>query len=111
MSDSVGDWYFNALAPDYTQNVVENGIVPAYVWLAGNVYYSIIVRPLPAYALGANWSFLVHQYGSIEFNCDMSTQPFNADDKFRFITIPGSSVALKSAMTKYKTESELTNIP
>lgn len=66
--------------------------------------------PLPAYVLGANWSFLVHQYGGIEFSCDMNTQPFNADDKFRFIAIPGNSVALKSAMTKYKTESALKNM-
>jgi len=110
MSDSAGYLCFNALAPDYTQNIVQNGIVTAYVWLTGNVYYSTTVRPLPAFDLGANWSFLVHQYVSIEFTCDMSSQPFNANDKYRFITIPGSSVALKSAMSKYKTESALKNI-
>jgi hypothetical protein len=109
-SGASGDWYFSASAPDLTQDVIENGVVLAYVWLAGDIYNSTTVRPLPAYALGANWSFLVHQYGSIEFTCDMSTQPFNAGDKFRFIAIPGSSIALKSAMAKYKTQSELKNM-
>jgi hypothetical protein len=110
-SGSAGDWYFSASAPDLTQDVVENGVVLAYVWLTGDLYNSGTVRPLPAYVFGANWSFLVHQYGSIEFTCDMSTQPYNANDKFRFIAIPGTSVALKSARAKYKTESELKNMP
>jgi len=110
-SGSAGDWYFDASAPDLTQSVVENGVVLAYVWLAGDVYSSTSVRPLPAYVLGANWSFLIHQYGSIEFTCDLSTQPFNASDKFRFIAIPGTSTALKAASTKYNTKSELINMP
>jgi len=110
-SGSAGDWYFSASAPDLTQNVVENGVVLAYVWLAGDLYNSATVRPLPAYALGANWSFLIHQYGSIEFTCDMNTQPYNASDKFRFIAIPGTSTALKSASLVYKTKSELINMP
>jgi len=110
-SGASGDWFFAASAPDLTQNVVENGVVLAYVWLSGDVYNSTTVRPLPAYALGANWSFLVHEYGSIEFTCDMSTQPFNAGDKFRFIAIPGSSVALKTAKLTYKTDSALLNMP
>ena len=110
-SGSAGDWYFSVSAPDLTQNVVESGVVLAYVSLAGDVYNSNAVRPLPAYALGANWSFLIHQYGSIEFTCDMTTQPFNADDKFRFIAIPGTSTALKTASIKYNTKSKLINMP
>ena len=110
-SGSAGDWYFNASAPDLTQNVVEGGVVLAYVWLAGDVYNATTVRPLPAYVLGANWSFLIHEYESIEFTCDMSTQPYNAGDKFRFIAIPGTSVALKSALLKYPTASALMNMP
>jgi len=106
-----GDWFFSASAPDLTQNVVESGVVLGYVWLSGDLYESTAVRPLPAYALGANWGFLVHQYGSIEFNCDMINNPFNAGDKFRFIAIPGSSLALKSAMVKYNTKSKLLNMP
>ncbi|MDD4554056.1 MAG: hypothetical protein PHP04_07645, partial [Bacteroidales bacterium] len=33
-----GDWYFAANAPDLTENIVENGVVLAYAWLAGDVY-------------------------------------------------------------------------
>ena len=110
-SGNAGDWFFSASALDLTQNVVENGVVLAYVWLGGDLYNSTTVRPLPAYALGANWSFLIHQYGSIEFTCDMITQPFNAADKFRFIAIPGTSIALKSASIKYNTKSKLINMP
>ena len=94
-----------------TQSVVENGVVLAYVWLAGDVYNSTTVRPLPAYALGANWSFLIHKYGNIEFTCDMTTQPYNASDKFRFIAIPGTSTALMTASIKYNTKSKLINMP
>jgi hypothetical protein len=110
-SGSASDWYFSASAPDLTQKVVESGVVLAYVWLSGDVYNSTTVRPLPAYVLGANWSFLIHQYGSIEFTCDMATQPFNAGDKFRFIAIPGTSTALKTASVKYNTRSKLINMP
>ena len=110
-SGTAGDWHFSASAPDLTQNVVENGVVLAYVWLDGDEYSSTTVRPLPAFALGANWSFLIHQYGSIEFTTDMSSQPFNANDKFRFIAIPGTSKALKAATIKYNTKSKLLNMP
>jgi hypothetical protein len=41
----------------------------------------------------------------------MSTQPFNASDKFRFIAIPGTSTALKTAAIKYNTKSKLINMP
>ena len=109
-SGSAGDWYFSASAPDLTQSVVENGVVLAYVWLDGDIYSSTSVRPLPAYALGANWSFLIHQYGAIEFTSDQIIQPLTTH-KFRFIAIPGTSSALKSAALVYKTRSELINMP
>ena len=102
-----GDWYFDASAPDLTQDIVENGVVLAYVWLAGDLYNATSVRPLPAYAVGANWSFLIHQYGSIEFTSDMSSQPLTTGNKFRFIAIPGTTNALKSASLKNKSEQEL----
>ena len=109
-SGTSGDWYFSASAPDLTQSVVENGVVLAYVWLAGDMYSSTSVRPLPAYAVGSNWSFLIHQYGVIEFTSDEINQPLTTH-KFRFIAIPGSSVALKSAALVYKTKSEMINMP
>jgi hypothetical protein len=105
-SGTTGDWYFDASAPDLTKSIVENGVVLAYVWLAGDLYNSITVRPLPAYAVGANWSFLISQYGSIEFTCDMNVQP-GTKNNFRFIAIPGTITALKSASINDKSLSDL----
>ncbi len=106
-SGSSGDWYFEASAPDLTQDIVENGVVLAYVWLAGDVYEGTTVRPLPAYAVGANWSFLISQYGIIEFTSDMFGPPSASGNKFRFIAIPGTIHALKSGTPGYRSEQEL----
>jgi len=108
---SSGDWYFHASAPDLTQKIVESGVVLAYVWLAGDLYDASSVRPLPAYAVGANWSFLVHQYGSIEFTSDMTLKPGTTGNRFRFIAIPGTLPALKSALLKGKSIKDLKNMP
>lgn len=99
-SGESGDWYFDASAPDLTEAVVEQGLVLAYVWLAGDLYEGAAVRPLPAYALDANWSFLIMDYGSIEFTSDMFDQPLTEENKFRFIAIPGNIPALKSGSIK-----------
>ena len=105
-----GDWYFAANAPDLTQNIVEGGVVLAYAWLAGDLYGSTTMRPLPAYAVGANWGFLIHQYGSIEFTSDMYSPPATSTNKFRFIAIPGTIPALKSGNSGYRSEQELRNM-
>jgi hypothetical protein len=105
-----GDWYFDANAPDLTEDIVENGVILAYIWLADDLYEGTSVRPLPAYAVGANWSFLIHQYGSIEFTSDMNSIPLTSDNKFRFIAIPGTIVALKSASLNNKSGEELRNL-
>lgn len=105
-----GDWYFEASAPDLTQDIVEEGVILAYAWLADDLYYSSSVRPLPAYAVGANWSFLVHQYGSIQFTCDMNSEPATTGNLFRFVAIPGSIVALNSAPAALYSEQELRNM-
>jgi len=102
-----GDWYFDVNAPDLTQDIVENGVVLGYVWLAGDVYDATSVRPLPAYAVGANWSFLISDYGSIEFTSDMSSRPLTTGNNFRFIAIPGNIATLKSASSKSISEPEL----
>jgi hypothetical protein len=109
-SGTSGDWYFDASAPDLTQDMVENGIILAYVWLAGDLYDASSVRPLPAYAVGANWSFLVHQYGSIEFTSDMTLKPGTTGNRFRFIAVPGTIPALKSASLKGKSIQDLKNM-
>jgi hypothetical protein len=105
-----GDWYFDVNAPDLTADIVENGVVLAYVWLAGDLYDATSVRPLPAYAVDTNWSFLIHQYGSIEFTSDMSLKPLTTGNKFRFIAIPGNIETLKSASLKNKSGQELRNM-
>ena len=105
-----GDWYFDVNAPDLTTNIVENGLVLGYVWLAGDLYNATAVRPLPAYAVGANWSFLIHQYGSIQFTSDMISKPLTSGNKFRFIAIPGTISTLKSALLKDSREQELRNM-
>ncbi len=101
------DWYFSASAPDLTQEIVENGVVLAYAWLADDVYGGTSVRPLPAFAVGANWSFLIHEYGSIEFTSDMFAPPLTTGNKFRFVAIPGAIYALKSGTPGYRSEKEL----
>jgi len=109
-SGSSGDWYFDASAPDLTGNIVEGGVVLAYVWLADDLYDGTSVRPLPAYAVGANWSYLIHQYGSIEFTCDMISQPSTSGNSFRFVAIPGTITALKSASSTNYSKQELKNM-
>jgi len=106
-SGASGDWYFAASAPDLTQDIVEGGVVLAYAWLAGDLYESTTMRPLPAFAVGANWGFLIHQYGSIEFTTDMYAPPATSTNKFRFVAIPGTIPALKSGNKGYKSEQEL----
>ena len=110
-SGNSGDWYFAANAPDLTQDIVEGGVVLAYAWLAGDLYGSTSERPLPAYAVGANWSFLIHQYGSIEFTTDMLAQPATIGNKFRFIAIPGTIPASKSGTIGNRSVQELRNMP
>jgi hypothetical protein len=109
-SGATGDWFFDLNAPDLTAGIVENGVVLGYVWLSGDLYEGTAVRPLPAYAVGANWSFLIHQYGSIQFTSDMISTPLTSGNKFRFIAIPGTITTLKSALLKDKSEQELRNM-
>ncbi|MDY0111203.1 MAG: hypothetical protein RBT60_14845 [Candidatus Krumholzibacteria bacterium] len=109
-SGASGDWYFAASAPDLTADIVEEGVVLAYAWLEGDLYGGSSVRPLPAYAVGANWSFLIHEYGAIEFTCDMTTEPATTENYFRFIAIPGTIPALKSDSASRHSEQELRNM-
>lgn len=102
-----GDWYFDVNAPDLTADVVENGVILGYVSLAGDLYDSSTVRPLPAYAVGTNWSFLIPEYGKIEFTSDMISKPLTTGNNFRFIAIPGNIETLKSGSLKNKSVQEL----
>jgi hypothetical protein len=101
-----GDWYFNVDAPDLTADIVERGVILAYVSLDGDIYEAA-VRLLPAYAVGTNWDFLIPDYEIIEFTSDMITQPLTTGNNFRFIAIPGNTETLKSASLEYISEKEL----
>lgn len=102
-----GDWYFDVNAPDLKADIVESGVILAYVSLDGDVYESNAVRPLPAYAVGANWDFLIPEYEVIEFTSDMISKPLTTGNNFRFIAIPGNVETIKSASQKNKSELEL----
>ena len=91
-----GDWYFDVSAPSLTQNIVENGVVLGYTWLVGDLYNATTERPLPAYAVGANWSFLIYKYGDIQFDCDAAISP-SVSNRFRYVAIPPSMLDLSSA--------------
>ena len=104
------DWYFDVASTDINQSIVENGVILAYMWVPGDVY-SADVRPLPSKALGANWNFLIPDYGLIEFTCDTTTIPGTTGYNFRFILISSSStLSLKSGSTNGLRKSELQNM-
>jgi len=97
---TTGNWYFNITNPEISQDIVEGGAILAYVNLPGDLYNESTVRPLPAYAIGANWDFLLPNdgqlYGNIEFTSDMVNRPGTTGYNFRFILI-SSNYTLKSA--------------
>jgi hypothetical protein len=112
-----GDWFFQVASASITENIVESGVILAYVSLPGDVYGypdPQPVRPLPTYAIGANWSFLIPDYGLIEFTCDAASVPGTTDHYFRFILIPATNPALKSALKSKSIKdikTELKNMP
>lgn len=89
-----GDWYFEVLDNSINRDIVEYGVILAYMSVPGDIYQNA-VRPMPAYAKGANWDFLIPDYGSIEFTCDALDVPATKDHLFRFVLIP-SNIQLKS---------------
>ncbi len=105
-----GDWYFDVTNSAISQDIVESGVILAYISLPGDLYNDFTVRPLPAYALEANWDFLLpndgQTYGTIEFTTDMIDIPGTSGYNFRFILIP-SSISLKSASLNTTSVSDL----
>ena len=106
-SGSSGDWYFTFYAPELTADIIERGVVLAYAWLDGDLYGSSSVRPLPAYAVGANWSFLSHEYGAIEITCDMAAKPATTNNYFRIVAIPGTIPVSSSVVVTNYNEKDL----
>jgi len=98
------DWYFQVSNSAINQDIVENGVILAYASLPGDIY-AAAVRPMPCWAIGANWDFLIPDYGLIEFTSDAPTKPGTTGYSFRFILIPASNF-LKSTQ-KIKVIEEL----
>jgi len=111
------DWYFDVSNAAITQDIVETGVILAYISAPGDLYQGTAVRPLPAYAIGVNWDFLVEgptqtSLGFIEFSSDATAMPATTNIYFRFILIPSSStLSLKSGSTNGLRKSELQNMP
>jgi hypothetical protein len=99
------DWYFQVSNSQISEDVVEAGVILAYVSVPGDIYEAA-VRPLPAYAIGANWDYLIPYYGTIEFTSDALIKPGTNGYYFRFVIIP-SSVPLKSGGNVAYTEEQL----
>lgn len=90
-----GDWYFDVSNSAITEDMLNTGIILAYVSFQDDIY-EWAVRPMPAYALGANWDFVLPGAGSIEFLCDMPDYPGTTGLLFRFILIPSNIPVKKS---------------
>jgi len=109
-----GDWYFDITNTAISLDIVESGAILAYVSLPGDLYNDYTVRPLPAYAIGTNWDFLLpndgKSYGTIEFTSDMVNMPGTSGYNFRFILI-SANYSLKSASLNTPAISELKKMP
>ena len=103
------EYYFDVTNSEITKDIVENGVVLAYMSSSAD-HPANSVRPLPSYAMGCDWNFLIHTYGSIEFTSNALTNPGSIEVSFRFILIP-ASVYLKSTKVKSKSVVELKNMP
>jgi len=100
-----GDWYFDVSSKAISEDVVEAGIILAYMSVPNDLYANA-VRPMPAYVIGANWDFLIPDYGTIEFTSDSQIVPGTTNYFFRFIVIP-SGTKLKSTGSAGLTKAEL----
>lgn len=100
-----GDWYFDVADNAITEDIVESGVILAYMSIPGDIYPNA-VRPMPAYANGVNWDFLIPDYGTIEFTTDALNVPGTQNYLFRFVLIP-SNIQLKAGSMKGTTIKEL----
>jgi len=103
------EYYFDVQNAEITEDIVENGVVLAYMKSPAD-YPVNSIRPLPSLAMGCDWNFLIHTYGKIEFTSNALDDPGSITTSFRFILIP-ASVYLKSTKLKSKSVTELKNMP
>ena len=112
-SGQANDWFFDVTSSSITKDMVEGGTILAYGSFPGDLYDGKAVRPLPAFAIGCNWDFLLpndgnSSYGTIEFTSDMTARPGTNGYNFRFILIP-ATYYLKSS--KLKSAADLKSMP
>jgi hypothetical protein len=105
-----GDWYFDVTSPDINQDVVEGGIILAYMSVPNDIYQNA-VRPMPAWAVQANWDFLIPDYGTIEFTCDSEIAPGTTDHYFRFVIIPSGTQLKSTKAVAGHSKEELMKMP
>jgi hypothetical protein len=103
------EWFFDVSNAAITSDIVEHGVILAYVSLPNDVYPNA-VRAMPAYALGCNWDYLIPDYGQIEFSTDAVAKPGTTGYQFRFVLIP-SNFILKSTKLKSTRISDLKTMP
>ncbi|MDF1548835.1 MAG: hypothetical protein P1P88_13510 [Bacteroidales bacterium] len=105
-----GDWFFDVTDDAINESIVEAGIMLAYMSVPMDLYEGA-VRPMPAYAVGANWDFLIPAYGQMEFTCDSQNAPGTTDHFFRFVLIPpGTQLKSTNKSTQFLTKEDLLNM-
>lgn len=95
-TDGGNEWYFDVADNAITKDIVDGGIILAYIKVPDDVYLNA-VRTLPAYAAGVNWDFLIKDYGTIEFTSNALNKPSRNNCFFRYVLIPGNIAIKKSA--------------
>ncbi len=97
-SGSSEDWYFNLDDAEFTEDIVENGVILAYV-KPDKYLFPQEVWQLPASTFIGNFDYFIPHYGTIQFMSTRVDPPYTNDCLFRYILIP-ANVYLKSAKLK-----------
>jgi hypothetical protein len=89
--DLVSSFYFETIAPAITQNIIDSGVVVAYIKMAKD---SGLVRPLPATPTSGAlvfWNYDLPSAGMIRFTFSTNDDSFTPTtaDKFRYVVISG----------------------
>ena len=103
------DWYSDFSNNAITKDIVENGVILAYISLPNDLSPNTI-RPLPTKVWGYDWNYIIPDFGVIELTSNSIEVPISAGCLFRFVLIP-SGIAVKSALLKSTSISDLHKMP
>jgi hypothetical protein len=107
-----GDWYYTELNKAITKDIVESGVILAYISFAKEPLVDNSVRPLPTIVGDVNWSFLlIPQYEGIQLICNSNTAPPLTGIEFRFVLIPSNIQVKKSGSVNQLNIEELKTLP